>query len=313
MKKIIITGSIAYDHLMTFDGVLADSIIPEKIKNLSLSFQSNTHDVHFGGCAANIAYNLKLLGDDPYIFSIAGKDFEYYKEWLKKHKIKHKYIAVDKTDFTAAAYILTDNNQNQLTFFSVGALQNQSKCGDLDFSEKDLKNVSYAIISPGSPYSMLYFAQSCMERNIPYIFDPGQGLPTLSPDTILNILDGSDGVILNRYESDLMSKKLNMTIDRISKRTKFLVQTLGRDGAKLYYAGSEKSFPAITDIKVIDATGCGDAFRSGFIHGLATSESFERACEMGNTAASFVLSSQGTQNHSFTPIGFKKRLNKYYS
>lgn len=313
MKKIIITGSIAYDHLMTFDGLFGDSIIPEKVRDLSVSFQSNVQEVHFGGCAANIGYNLKLLKDEPFIFSIAGKDFDYYKNWLKKHKISCKYIAIDKTNFTAAAYILTDRDQNQLTFFSVGALQNKSKCVDLNFDAKELKNVKFAIISPGSPYGMLYFAQSCMERNISYIFDPGQGVPTMDRNTILTLIDNSDGIITNRYEAELIAKKLNMPMDKIARRTKFLIQTLGEEGTRIYYAGNQKIISAIKDLEVVDPTGCGDAYRAGFIHGLAHGESLERSCEMGSVAASFVVDRPGTQNHHFTLEEFNKKLDKYYS
>jgi adenosine kinase len=279
-------------------------------EHFSLSFQTNIEELFFGGCAGNIAYTCHLLGDKPYIVSVVGNDFDKYKKWLEENKISCDYIYVDKNKNTASAYMLTDKMNSQLTMFSVGAMQDISSLSNFDFNK--LPDIDYAIISPGFPYSMLYFAQSCIEKKIPYLVDPGQSLTALTHDALISLIDSSDGFIVNEYEGELIEKKMAMPLSRIAKRTSFLIRTVGCKGAEIYHEGKIKKVPAVSGLDIKDVTGAGDAFRSGFIHGFVGGESLERACQIGHTAASFVVEQKGTQTHKFTLESFTQRLKKHY-
>lgn len=309
MKKILITGSIAYDHLMTFDGKMKDFLL-KNAENFSVSFQTKNEELFFGGCAGNIAYTSRLLGDAPYIISIAGNDFDKYKAWLSENDISCNFIHVNKMRGTACAYILTDKGDSQLAIFSVGAMQDISELSHFDFNK--LPKIDYAVISPGFPYSMLYFAQSCIEKKIPYLFDPGQNITALSVDTLGSLIDMSNGFIANEYEVDVIAKILSMPFYKIAKRIPFMVRTMGENGAEVYEEGKMIHVPAVKNLDIRDVTGCGDAFRSGFIHGLVDGKSLERACQMGHTTASFVVEKKGTQRHKFTLEEFNARLKKHY-
>lgn len=308
MKKILVTGSIAYDNLLTFNGDFSDSILPEKIDNLSVSFQADQHEVHYGGCSTNIGYSIRLLGDMPLIFAVAGNDFEKYEKWLKANDISDEYIRIDESRNTAAAYILTDKKHSQICIFSTGAMQSADKFDDVSLSGVD---ADFAIISPGMLSCSLHFAEECMKNKIPYIFDPGQSIPDLSVDALLAMIDGARGVIMNGYEADMLAKKLSMSFFDIAKRTPFVLKTLGADGVEIHESGKSKVVvPAISGLDVKEPTGCGDAFRSGFLHGFVNGESLDKSCAMGNTSASFVVEQFGTQNHKFSKEEFEARLGK---
>jgi len=309
MKNILVAGSIAYDHLMTFDGKMKDFLLKDA-DHLSVSFQTKDEKLFFGGCAGNIAYTCHLLGDAPYIISIVGNDFDKYKKWLDENNISCESIQIDKTHGTACAYVMTDDNHSQLTIFSVGAMQNIECLANFNFDQ--LPHIDYAVISPGFPYSMLYFAQSCMEKKIPYLIDPGQSITALSTDALVSLIDMSNGFIVNEYEGDVIAKMLSMPFHKIAKRIPFLVRTLGERGAEVYEEGKVTHVPALKNLKILDVTGCGDAFRSGFIHGLANGESLVKACQMGNVSASFSVEEEGTQRHKFTLEEFNERLKKHY-
>lgn len=311
MKKILVAGSIAYDHLMTFDGNLQEQFIEEKMEHLSVSFQSKTHEIHFGGCAANIAYNLSFFQYRPCVYSVAGNDFEKYQKWFREHNIDDSLVQIDEGNPTAAAYILSDNDHRQITIFSLGALSNTQKLSENAISRND--KFDYAIVSPGFPFHMLYFAQCCLEAGIPYLFDPGQGIPVLGSEALLTLIDSSRGVILNNYEADLLTEKLGMTLGHIAERVPFLIRTLGANGVELFHGGKKEGIPALKKIEAVDGTGCGDAFRAGLIYGLLEGNSLEVACKIGQSAASFVAEKKGTQNHKFTLAELNKRLLKNYS
>lgn len=309
MKKILVMGSLAYDHLMTFDGEIKNFLL-EDIDHLSLSFQTKDEKLFFGGCAGNIAYTSHLLGDAPYVVSVAGNDFDKYETWLKQNNISSKYVCISKTQNTACAYILTDNKHSQLTIFSVGAMQDVSELERFDFSS--IPDVDFAVISPGFPYSMLYFAQSCIDKKIPFLMDPGQNITALSGEILISLIDSSKGFIVNEYEGDIAVKLTSMTLFNISKRIPFLIRTLGGEGAEIYKNGEITHVPAVPNLKIEDVTGGGDAFRGGLIHGLVSGESIERSCQMGHVAASFSIEKQGTQEHKFTIEEFTARLKKHY-
>lgn len=313
MKNILIVGSIAYDHLMTFDGKMKDSFPQAYLDNLSVSFLASTHKGDFGGCAANIAYSLSLLKESPYIYTVVGgRDFEEYRKRFVKNKISAKFVGVDKDSFTAAGYILSDKEQNQIAIFSPGAMSNSSK--DIDLKKVSLKFVDIGLISPDIPERMVKMAELFKAKKVPYIFDPGQALPALTRDQLEKMLLGSIGAIFNEYEGNMICKKLETSLYQLSSKVKFLVRTLGSKGCEYYENGDvSKTIPAIKNLKIKDVTGAGDAFRSGFIHGLLKKYSLEKACELGNTAGSFVVETEGPQTHSYTVKQFQSRLKKNFS
>lgn len=316
MAKILVAGSIAYDHIMTFDGEFKDSILTEKndLTHLSVSFLAKTEDLYFGGCSPNIAYSLALLGEEASTIGVVGTDFAKYRTWLNNNGINTDFVDTDDQNVTAAAYILTDKNQGQISIFYPGAINNTKKGFDLD--KFNFKDFEYAIVSPELPERMFFWASHFKKVGIPYIFDPGQAIPALSKEQIITMIENSDGMICNEYEAVLIENKTGLNLDAISKKLKFVVRTLGADGCELYTNGVIQKIPAIMDVKVIDSTGCGDAFRSGFIYGLLKEKqgvSIERACQMGITSSSFVIEVKGTQNHHYTLQEFTDRLTKHFS
>lgn len=310
MKNVVVTGSIAYDHIMGFDGEFKDSILPHELENLSVSFLAGARDMNFGGCAPNIGFNLKMLGLNPLIFGVAGNDFDVYKEWLEESDISTEHIEVDKSAPTAAAYILNDKNQNQMAIFSPAAMNNMDLCMSLGGLDPD--SVECAIITPDIPERMVAFAQECMDKDIPYIFDPGQAVTALSTEYLSMMIKCCLGLITNKYEADVLEERLRMPIPRIGERAGFLVKTLGEEGCQVYQENNNRHVPAISGVEAVDVTGCGDSFRAGFIYGMATGESMKRCCEMANVAASFTVDRMGTQNHRFTSDEFSNRLKENY-
>ncbi len=310
MKNILVIGSIAYDHIMEFNGVFKDSIIPEELEHLSVSFLAKSHEVNFGGCSCNIAYTLKLLGEKPHIVGVCGNDFDTYQKWLKKNRISLDCIQKDDKNPTAAAYILDDKRQNQITIFSPGAMANQKLC--YDFSDCDLSKIDLAVVAPDVPARMLALSENLIKKGIKYVFDPGQAISALSKEYLALIIDGSIGVIANEYEGNLLEEKLCMKPLHFAKWAGFYIKTYGEDGCVYYDNRKHRRIPAVKGLQVIDVTGCGDAFRSGFLHGYASEKSLEDCCKYGNAAASFVIDKMGTQTHSFTYKDFLNRLKKFY-
>ncbi|MFA6917611.1 MAG: carbohydrate kinase family protein [Candidatus Gracilibacteria bacterium] len=310
MSKILVAGSIAYDHLMTFDGEFKDSLLAGKdLKNLSVSFLANSENFSFGGCAPNICYSLSLLGDSSSIVGIAGVDFPRYEKWLNEKGIGTDFIRVDQVGVTAAAYVLTDKNQGQITIFYPGVI-NDKKLG-FDLGKFDPREYKYSIVSPELPDRMYYWAKHFKESGIPYIFDPGQAIPALTKEQLLEMSHESNAMIFNEYEGSLIESKLGISFEELAKNKDFMVKTLGMRGCQVY-AGEIFNIPAIPNLKEVDSTGCGDAFRAGVLHGITNGFDLKRACEMGNTVASFVIGERGTQNHYYTMEVFMDRLVKNY-
>ncbi|MBI4975801.1 carbohydrate kinase family protein [Candidatus Peregrinibacteria bacterium] len=328
LKGILVCGSVAYDYIMSFNGYFDKTILPEDIQHLSISFLADNHERYFGGCAPNVAYNLKLLGETPYIVGVYGNDFEEYKKWLTSNDISVKYIDVAENSLTSAAYILNDKNQNQITIFAPSAMKNLRKAVSL--SKVNIDEIACGIISADMPDRMFALSRECKKHNVPYLFDPGQAMSSLSKEQLLEITNGSIGVIANEYETSMITNLLGRSVPELLNEIGFFIETLGGDGAKIYTkrpkglpansvseANSKGTadglvVPAIPGLKVVDATGCGDAFRSGFLHGYIQKSPIKRCCELANTAASFVVGGVGTQNHHFTQEEFSDRLKKYY-
>ena len=302
--NIIVSGSLAYDRIMDFPGHFSEHILPEKIHVLNISFTVNSMTEKFGGTAGNIAYALALLDEKPLILATIGHDYHRYFEWLAKNDIYSEGIRIIEEEFTASAYITTDQADNQITGFNPGAMKYPS---NLDFGGIDPKE-SIFIISPGNLEDMMKYSKTCKEMGIGYIFDPGQSLPMWNIQDLAQCIEGAKLLISNDYELELIMSKTGLGTEGLLERTKAIVTTLGEKGSHICTPECEIDIPAIKPAKVLDPTGAGDAYRAGFIKGLIHGKDIELCAIMGSVCASFAIESYGTQDYSFTPREFGERL-----
>ena len=305
--NILVSGSLAYDRIMDFPGSFADHVLPEKIHTLNVSFTVNGLHEKFGGTAGNIAYALSLLGEKPTILATIGCDYARYFEWLKTNKIDTDGITIIEDEFTAGAYITTDQADNQITVFNPGAMKYQVP---YNFDKVDAKN-SIAIVSPGNVDDMTAYPKIYREKGIRYIFDPGQSLPMWEGKALADAIDGAEILITNDYELDLVVKMTGLGVDELLKKTKMIISTRGEEGSRIYTPDAEVEVCAIKAKQVSDPTGAGDAYRAGLIKGLIDGKDIEQCAIMGSACASFAVENYGTQEYSFTMAEFEQRLNSY--
>lgn len=302
--SIYVSGSLAFDRIMTFPGNFQDHILTDKLHMINVSFMVDRMEERRGGCAGNIAWSLALLGEKPVIVSSAGRDFDSYAEALASMGLPLDGITRHTDVFTALCYITTDLSSNQITGFYPGAMGLPATYGypHLD-AEKDL-----AIISPGNVDDMRRLPAFYKEKNIPYIFDPGQQLPVLSGQDILTAVEGSLACITNDYELNMICRTTGKSEDELLGRTLWLVTTLGSEGSLVRGAdGSEVRIPPVPVDKVVDPTGAGDAHRAGMIKGLTHGLSMPEAARLGSVSAAFAIEKMGTQEHSYSPAEFRQR------
>jgi adenosine kinase len=301
--KIFVTGSLAYDRIMDFPEKFSDHILPDKIHILNVCFMVNGLKEQFGGTAGNIAYNLALLGERPLILASAGKDFDSYENWLKGHGLPLDGIRRVAEEFTAGAYITTDKADNQITGFNPGAMKYSCQYSIDGASADD----TLAIVAPGNLDDMVNYSRSFKERAIPYIFDPGQSIPALATDRIIEMLTGSMLFISNDYELELVTRSSSMQKADLLKLTGAIITTLAERGAVVATRDGEVQIPAVQPERVLDPTGAGDAFRAGLIKGLVAGKDLIDAAKMGAVCASFGVECQGTQCHRFSEEDFWSR------
>jgi adenosine kinase len=306
---IYISGSLAFDRIMTFPGNFQDHILMDKLHQINVSFMVEGMDERRGGCAGNIAWSLALLGEKPVIVSCAGRDFDSYAKMLRKKGLSLEGIRRDDSLFTALGYITTDLNGNQITGFYPGAMSTPSNYAfDALNPETDL-----AIVSPGNVADMRRLPAVFRQAGVPYIYDPGQQLPLLSAGDLLSAIEGSFACITNDYELKMICKTTGKSEQELLGRTLWLVTTLGVQGALVRGAdGSETHIPAVAPKAVIDPTGAGDAHRAGLIKGLVRGLLMPEAAKLGAVSASFTLEYMGTQEHKFTAAQFKRRYEKAF-
>ena len=308
--KTIIFGSIAYDNLMNFNGKFSDSILPEEISNLNVSFLLPNLKREFGGCAANIAYNLKLLNDNHTIYgSVGGLDCEPFLKKFKSLKIDLSGVKVIDDKYTAQAFIVTDNDKNQITLFHPGAMNEAHLC---QFKPQEKENY-LAIVSPNGKDAMHKFTKLLHKEKIDFIFDPGQGLPMFSKEELEDLIFKSKYLFLNEYEAKLLESKLKTPIKTLSKYVNFIVVTLGINGSKIYKNNDEMLVNAVRTEKAIDPTGCGDAYRAGFLFSIKKNYSLEKSAKLSSIIAKFKVESIGPQNHFFDFDTLKKEYEVIYN
>lgn len=304
-----ISGSLAFDRIMTFPGNFEDHILKDKLHMLNVSFMVDGMDERRGGCAGNIAYGMALLGEAPVIVSCAGKDFDSYGVKLAALGLPLEGISLQPDIFTALCFITTDMNGNQITGFYPGAMSRSASYAfpKLD-PEKDI-----AIVSPGNVEDMRRLPPYYREKRVPYIFDPGQQLPVLEPQDLRNAIEGAFALVTNDYELHLICKRTGLSEDELLGRALWLVTTLGARGARVRGAdGTDETIAAVPVEEVKDPTGAGDAQRAGLLKGLTLGLSVPEAARVGAVSASFAIERMGTQEHEIDPAEFARRYETAY-
>lgn len=302
---IIVSGSMAYDRIMDFPGHFSDHILPDKIHMINVCFQVNGMKENYGGTAGNIAYALKLMGENPLICATIGHDYHKYFTWLKKNDISTEGIKIITEEFTAGAYITTDRADNQITGFNPGAMKYPAT---LDFDKLSPKD-TIVIVSPGNFDDMVDFPRACKERGIDYILDPGQSLPMWNKEDLIQAINGCRILIVNDYELSLVISKTGLKKNALIGMAETIITTLGESGSHIFTRDSDISVSAYKVKKVVDPTGAGDSYRGGLLSGLVRGRDIEECAWMGSICASFSVETYGTQEYTFTQDEFNERLN----
>jgi adenosine kinase len=306
--KILVSGTLAYDRIMNFPGYFKDQIMPEKIHILNVSFFVQDLKEGFGGTAGNIAYNLTLLEEKPTILANAGaKDFSVYKKWLLKHKIDLSQVKILAQEQTASAYIITDQADNQITGFFPGATRQP-----ISRRRLSLGCATLAIVSPQNPIDMVKLPLFFQKQEIPYIFDPGQQVTTLTGSQLKKAIIGSKVLIGNDYEISLISKKTNWQIGQLLKKTEILITTLGSKGSIIKQDKKTYRIPPAKPKNTSDPTGAGDAYRAGLIKGLLENWPLQKIGRFAGVVSVYTVELYGTQTHKFTWASLAKRYKQNF-
>lgn len=297
----LICGSFAYDTIMVFQDQFKNHILPDKVHILNVSFLVPEMRREFGGCAGNIAFNLKLLGEEPLPMATVGKDFGPYAEWMDKFAVSRKYIK-EVDSYTGQAFITTDQDDNQITAFHPGAM---------GFSHENsvlkAEGVKVGIVAPDGRDGMIQHAKDFAEAGIPFIFDPGQGLPMFDGDDLMTFAEQATWIALNDYEAQLFAERTGKSAEELAEMVDALIITRGGKGSQIYSGGKCHDIPTakVSDIK--DPTGCGDAFRGGILYGILNNLDWDTTGRIASLMGAIKIESNGTQNHAFTMQDFKQR------
>ncbi|CEN55410.1 carbohydrate kinase family protein [Candidatus Methylopumilus turicensis] len=290
--QTLICGSLAFDTIMVFPDKFKHHILPEKIHMLNVAFLVPEMRREFGGTAGNIAYNLRLLEDNPIIMATVGDDFGAYTAWLESNNISDAHIKNIPNSFTAQAFITTDLDDNQITAFHPGAM-NESYLNSVN----DAKNISLAIIAPDGRDGMFKHAQECFDAGIPFLFDPGQGLPMFNGEELLGFIDMADYLAVNDYEAQMLQEKTGLDLDTLASKVKALIVTLGANGSTIYADGQRFEIPPVKAEEVVDPTGCGDAYRAGLLYGISRGWDWPTCGRLASVMGAIKIASRGGQNH----------------
>jgi adenosine kinase len=291
----LICGSIAYDTIMVFNDRFKNHILPDQLHILNVAFLVPDMRREFGGCAGNIAYTLKMLGGDPLIMATVGDDYQPYSDRLDALGIPQTYIRKVAGTFTAQAFITTDLDDNQITAFHPGAM-NLSHENHV----QDAQSATLGIVAPDGRDGMLQHAREYDEAGVPFVFDPGQGLPMFNGEELLEFIRMSEYVTVNDYEAQMVQERTGKTIEQLSKLVKAFVVTLGARGSIVYSGHEQIEIPCVRAQKVVDPTGCGDAFRAGLLYGLASDYDWPTTGRLASLLGAIKISERGGQNHRFT-------------
>ena len=302
-KAALICGSVAYDTILQFPDRFKAHILPDKIHILNVSFLVPEMRREFGGCAANIAYNLTLLGDRGVPMATAGHDFGPYRDRLLAQGIDVDHIQVVDGTFTAQAFITTDLDDNQITAFHPGAMQH----AHLNRVSDAGPDIALGIVAPDGRQAMIDHAAQFAAANIPFMFDPGQGMPMFGGEELKAFIAQARWVAVNDYEWGLLQQKTGLTVSDVTAQVEALIVTRGAEGSVIYTQGRTLQVPCARPNAVVDPTGCGDAYRAGLIHGLLRGLDWEATGRIASLMGAIKVESRGPQNHRFTPTEFARR------
>jgi adenosine kinase len=299
----LICGSIAYDNIMVFQGRFADHILPDQIHVLNVSFLVPALRREFGGCAANIAYNLRLLGDVGYPMATVGHDFAPYRDWLRRQGVPLEYVRELSESWTAVGYITTDLADNQITAFHPGAMEhahlNEVPAG---------AGIRWGMVSPDGRQAMIDHAEQFAASGIPFVFDPGQGLPMFGEKELNRFIELAEVVAVNDYEGKMLTQRTGLSEAQIAARVRALVITRGAEGSVIITRDERLEVPAAAPLALVDPTGCGDAYRAGLLHGLLHGVDWPTTGRIASLMGAIKIESPGTQNHFFDSQSFSGRF-----
>jgi adenosine kinase len=305
--NIIVTGSIAYDYLMSFPGSFSEHLLPDHLQRVSLSFLVDSMDKRRGGCAPNIAYSLALLGERPRLMGTAGQDFGEYRQWLERAGVDTALVKDIADKFTASFFCSTDRDGNQIASFYTGAM---AHAGEMSF--RDAGPCDLAIISPNDPGAMVQYAEECRALGVPYIYDPSQQVARMSGEALTPGVRGARIVICNDYEYEIIRQKTGLDAAAMLERSEAVVVTKGEKGASVLLRDRTIDVPAVPPVEIVDPTGVGDAFRGGFMKGLAGGASWEVCARLGSVAATYALEHMGGSSHTYTRQQFAERYARHF-
>jgi adenosine kinase len=305
---ILLTGSVAYDYLMTFPGLFKEQILPERLESISLSFLVDSMTRQRGGVAPNIAYSMALLGEHPRVMATVGEDFEEYRAWLEAKGVDTSLMKVVTGLFTASFFATTDQASAQIASFYPGAMGQASSQSIKELPSKP----DLVLVSPNEPGAMTKFAAEARELDIPYLYDPSQQVLRLNGDELARDMQGAFLLFCNDYEFGLISKKTGWDLEQILQHVKVLVVTRGKDGATLYIDGAQHHIPTVPEREIVDPTGVGDAFRGGFLAGYSLGLDWELCGRIGSLSAVYCLEQNGPQSHAYTRAEFVARFREHF-
>jgi adenosine kinase len=305
--NIVVTGSIAYDYLMSFPGRFTEHFLPEHINRVSLSFLVDSMDKRRGGCAPNIAYTLALLGERPHLMATAGEDFGDYRAWLESVGVDTALVRQIPGKFTASFFCSTDQHNNQIASFYTGAMAHAA-----ELSFQNVADCRLAIVSPNDPAAMVQYANECRTLGIRYIFDPGQQCARMSGEELRAGALGADILICNDYEYEILKQKTGLTEQDILARSEALIVTKGEHGSTIITRNDGWDVAAVPPNTIVDPTGVGDAFRGGLMKGLVLGLPFETAARLGSVAATYCLEHLGGTSHTYSIREFMHRYEQHF-
>ena len=302
---IAVTGSMAYDYIMSFPGRFVEHILPDQLDILSVSFLVDSMRRERGGCAGNIAYGLALLGQRPLLMATVGQDAPEYIAWLRDQGVDTSGVLQLPDEFTASFFVSTDRDNNQIASFYTGAM---AKAGRISFEANHPERIELAIISPNDPGAMVKYARECRQLGIPYIYDPSQQIPRLTPAELVEGIRGARVLIVNDYEFGMIKKQTGLSDDDLQQLTETVVITRGERGSTIRSAEESWEIPGVLPRRIADPTGVGDAYRAGFITGMCCGLSWDSVGRIASLAATYVLEEHGTQRHRYSLESFSQRF-----
>jgi len=305
--RTLICGSIAYDTIMVFRDRFKDHILPEQLHILNVAFLVPDMRREFGGCASNIAYTLKMLGGEPLVMATVGDDYQPYAYRLEKLQLSQRHVRKVPGTFTAQAFITTDLDDNQITAFHPGAM-NHSHLNHVG----DANGIRLGIVAPDGREGMLQHAREFHEAGIPFIFDPGQGLPMFAGEELLEFVRMADYVTVNDYEGQMLRERTGKGVEELAQYVKALVITLGSRGSVIYVGGKQIEIPCAKAAEIVDPTGCGDAFRAGLLYGLVAGLDWPLTGRLASLLGACKIASRGGQNHHFTRDEISERFKESF-